>query len=286
MLCFKNKQSIVQSIRTLLFKFFYCSLCRTPGHHHQGERPTFGINGSFGSPENKFSINFSKANAKFCLSLHYNSDNSYLFVNGQEICKFKTDNKNVNFPTQFCLEFSESLARKCVPINDEPCIVRPTLIDLNPIELKYYPFMISLDKCTESCNVLSPKTCVPKETKDINVKVFNIITNKNEVKILTKHIPCDCKCKFNSTTCNSNQNWNSKACQCECRHYIWNPSTCICENIKYLKSIADTSVIACAEIIFVMDIISTKMANTIAANVAIFNVANVANVTNADEMFL
>ena len=39
----------------------------------------------------------------FFLSLHYNADNSYLFVNENEIFKFKADNKNVNFPTQFCL---------------------------------------------------------------------------------------------------------------------------------------------------------------------------------------
>ena len=38
------------------------------------------------------------------MSLHYNDDNSYLFVNGKEILKFKTDNKNVSFPTQFCLK--------------------------------------------------------------------------------------------------------------------------------------------------------------------------------------
>ena len=31
-------------------------------------------------------------------------------------------------------------------LNDELCIVRPILIDLNPIELDYYPFIISLDK--------------------------------------------------------------------------------------------------------------------------------------------
>ena len=37
------------------------------------------------------------------MSLHYNSDNSYFFVNRKEIFKFKTDNKNVNFPGQFCL---------------------------------------------------------------------------------------------------------------------------------------------------------------------------------------
>ena len=46
-----------------------------------------------------------------------------------------------------------------------------------------------------------------------------MITNKNEAKTMTKHIPCDCKCKFNSTTCNSNQKWNNKTCQCECKNY-------------------------------------------------------------------
>ena len=48
--------------------------------------------------------------------------------------------------------------------------------------------MTSLDKCSGSCNVLSPKICVPEETKDINVKAFNMITNKNEVKAMAKHI--------------------------------------------------------------------------------------------------
>ena len=64
-----------------------------------GEGPTYGINESFGSPEKKFSIKFTEANTKLCLSLPYNADNSYLFFNGKEIFKFKADNKNVNFPT-------------------------------------------------------------------------------------------------------------------------------------------------------------------------------------------
>ena len=58
------------------------------------------------------------------------------------------------------LSFSKSLATKCLSLNGEPCMVRPTLIDLNHVELKYYPFMISLYKCNGSCNVLSPKICV------------------------------------------------------------------------------------------------------------------------------
>ena len=50
------------------------------------------------------------------------------------------------------LTFSRSLATKCVSLNNESCMIRPFLIDLNPVELKYYPFMISLDKCSGSCN--------------------------------------------------------------------------------------------------------------------------------------
>ena len=36
-----------------------------------------------------YSINFTVRKKKFCLSLHYNGGNSYLFVNGTEIIKFK-----------------------------------------------------------------------------------------------------------------------------------------------------------------------------------------------------
>ena len=74
---------------------------------------------------------------------------------------------------------------KCLLLNDEPCMVRPTHIDLNPVELKYYPFMSSLNKCTGSCSVLSPKICVLKKTKDIAFKAFDMIKIKNEAKTLT-----------------------------------------------------------------------------------------------------
>ena len=120
------------------------------------------------------------------------------------------------------LRFSESLAHdrtKFLFLNDEPCLVRRTFIDLSPAELEYYPFMISLDTCTGSCNFLSPKICVLKEKKDTNVKAFNMVTNKDEAKTMTKYISYDCKWKFNSRTCNSNQKWNNKTCQCECKSY-------------------------------------------------------------------
>ena len=93
---------------------------------------------------------------------------------------------------------------------------------------------------------------------------------------MIKHISSNCKCKFNSATCNSNQEWNNKTCQCECKsyrrckkYYSRNPGTCGCENSKYFKSMADTSVITCDGIIHVIDIASTKMINTIATNAPI-----------------
>ena len=59
--------------------------------------------GALVQQKKKFNINFSKANTKFYCSLHYNADNSYLFVNGKEIFKLNPTIKNVNSPTQFCL---------------------------------------------------------------------------------------------------------------------------------------------------------------------------------------
>ena len=42
-----------------------------------------------------YSINFTNTNEKFCLSLHYNGENSYLFVNGTEIYKFKVKDSEI-----------------------------------------------------------------------------------------------------------------------------------------------------------------------------------------------
>ena len=49
--------------------------------------------------------------------------------------------------------------------------------------------------------------------------------------------------------------------------YYWNPSTYICENGNYLKSISDDLNAMCDETIYVMNIVSTNVANAISANV-------------------
>ena len=100
------------------------------------------------------------------------------------------------------LRFSISLATKFLFLNDGTCMVRPVIIDMNPVELRYCPFIISLNKCAGNCNVWSQKICVPTEIKDKNVKAFSMTTKQHEIKSVKEHISCDSKYKFNSTTCN------------------------------------------------------------------------------------
>ena len=49
------------------------------------------------------SINFTMTKNKFSLSLHYNGRNSYLFINGTEIYKFKAKDPEM-VATPLCLE--------------------------------------------------------------------------------------------------------------------------------------------------------------------------------------
>ena len=67
-----------------------------------GSGPTQGLGENSLTAEKMDSINFSETRKKFCLSLHYNGANSYLFVNGTEIIKFKAkDSKLIS--TILCL---------------------------------------------------------------------------------------------------------------------------------------------------------------------------------------
>ena len=60
-----------------------------------GKGPTQGLEHTL-SAKKMFSINFTKKNTKFCLSLYYNRANSYLFVNGTEIIKFKAKDSEIH----------------------------------------------------------------------------------------------------------------------------------------------------------------------------------------------
>ena len=54
-----------------------------------GDGLTQGIHNTTLYVEKKYFRNFTEPNVKFVLSLHYNGDESYLFVNGRQVLKFK-----------------------------------------------------------------------------------------------------------------------------------------------------------------------------------------------------
>ena len=65
--------------------------------------------------------------------------------------------------------------------------------------LKGYINYINLDRCNRSQNTVNDlynRVCVPSKTEDLDLSIFNMITEMNELKTVTKHISCECKCKF------------------------------------------------------------------------------------------
>ena len=148
-------------------------------------------------------------------------------------------------------------------------MIRPTLIDLNHLGLKYYPIMISIDTCTGSCNVLSPKNVFHKKHKT-NVNALNMITNKNEARAMTKYISCDCKCKFNSTTVLQIKIGIIKHVNVNVKIVISAKKIIVgilAQVFVRTASINGTSVIGFDKIKSVMDIVSKKITDTIATNV-------------------
>ena len=59
-----------------------------------GREPTQGLESTL-TAEKVYSISFTVTKNKFCLSLHYNGVNSYLFVNGTQIIKFKAKDSRI-----------------------------------------------------------------------------------------------------------------------------------------------------------------------------------------------
>ena len=76
---------------------------------------------------------------------------------------------------------------ECVSINNQECKVRPEIVNVNSNEPIFYPFSIRTSKCSGSCNNINDpyaKLCVPDVVKNINIKVFNLMSRTNE----TRHI--------------------------------------------------------------------------------------------------
>ena len=170
-----------------------------------------------------------------------------------------------------------SVGLECVTKVNQKCMSRPQIIDVNNNEPVFYPYRIKVNKCSGSCNTINDpyaKLCVTDITKNINVKVFNVVARINETRQIIWHETCKCVCRLTSAVCNSRQIWNEDKCGCECKEdlinklvcgkgYIWNPSNCACEcdklcdfgqyldykNCVYRKGLVDKLVEECIDVI-------------------------------------
>ena len=82
--------------------------------------------------------------------------------------------------------------------------------------------------------------CVPDTIKNLNVKIFNLMTLTNETRHIKWHETCKCICRLERIICNSKQRWNKDKCRCEYEElidkgvcdkgFILNPSNCECKS--------------------------------------------------------
>ena len=105
-------------------------------------------------------------------------------------------------------------------MSNQPCKTRPAIINVNSNNPIFYPFSIITSKCSGNCNNIDDpyaRVCVPDIVKNLNVKVFNLMSRFNETKHMKWHETCRCICRLDAIVCNNKQRWNKDKCRCECK---------------------------------------------------------------------
>ena len=105
-----------------------------------------------------------------------------------------------------------------ISMNNQLCKARPEITNVNSNNPIFYLFSIKTSKCSGNCNNINDpyaKICVPDVVKDLNVKVFNLMSRTNETRHIKWHETCKCKCRLDAIVCNNKQRWNKDKCRCE-----------------------------------------------------------------------
>ena len=114
---------------------------------------------------------------------------------------------------------------ECASMNNQGCKIRSKIISVNTNDPSFYPYSITINKCKGSCNTINnpyAKLCVPDTIKNINVKVFNLVSRTNETRHIEWYKTRKCKCRLDASVCNNIQRWNENKCRCECKEIINN----------------------------------------------------------------
>ena len=69
-------------------------------------------------------------------------------------------------------------------LNKRPCQAKPILADINANEPVFYPFTVGVSKCGGSCKTVNDpytRICVPNKSRQMYVKLFNLMSRVNEI---------------------------------------------------------------------------------------------------------
>ena len=83
--------------------------------------------------------------------------------------------------------FTNPIELNCISMKNQECKKRPQVININSNNPIFYPFSININKCSGNCNNINnpyAKTCVPDIIKNLNVKVFNLMSRTNETRFI------------------------------------------------------------------------------------------------------
>ena len=108
-------------------------------------------------------------------------------------------------------------------MKSQECKVRPEIININSINPIFYPFSVKINRCSVNCNNINDpyvRICVPDTVKNLNVKVFSVMSRTNETRPIKWHESCKCICRLNENICNNKQRWNKDKCRCKCKELI------------------------------------------------------------------
>ena len=97
---------------------------------------------------------------------------------------------------------------KCVSLSNQECKIRTEIININTNKPMFYHYSIKINKYKGGCDTINDpyaKICVPDTIKNINVKVFNIMSKANETRNIEHHKTCKCKCRLDASVCNNKQ---------------------------------------------------------------------------------
>ena len=86
----------------------------------------------------------------------------------------------------------------CISMNNQECKIRPQIINVNSIKPVFFPFSIKISKCSGICNNINDpyaKLYVPDAAKNLNVKVFNLMSRTNETRHIEWHETCNSGCE-------------------------------------------------------------------------------------------